>query len=406
MTANKNMVSLIIRSIALVLALLLVPATWASAASETKTLKIGALFSVTGFFAVREVPDYNQAKIAVDMINEQGGITVNGQKYLLELILADCKSSMDGVTAAANKLIYGEKIRFFIGPTAFFAAAAGPVCDPNHGLRMITWCVNTPGEVDGSTPYAFLGGSGSVLNCTAASKYLRKTYPHVKKVAVVMPDDGSIPYFEPILKDILKRQGLSMVGDIVSYSNSMQDMNPIVAKLHANKEADAIFMQNGLVPHMGLIVKGLRELGDNRPYAGALPARIHQVENIAGPEKLKDVFTVAFTPDDPKMAPIAKEVIARTTAKYGKGYQLELSGPNCLWILKKVIEVAQSLDPAVVKKTFENMNEVETIFGKASISGDKTFGIKHHVVASPQPIQILQDGKEVCPVWIDLGVIP
>ena len=75
------------------------------------------------------------------------------------------------------------------------------------------WCVNTPGEVDGSTHYAFLGGSGSALNCTAAPKYLRK------------------------------------------------------------------------------------------------------------------------------------------------GYQLELSGPNCLWILKKVIEVAQSLDPAVVKKTFENMNE-------------------------------------------------
>ena len=405
MATKKNGVSVII-GIALALVLLQVSATWATAASEAKTLKIGALFSVTGFFAVREVPDYNQLKIAADMINEQGGITVDGQEYKIEIVLEDCKSAMDGVTAAANKLIYGEKIRFFIGPCAFFAAAAGPVCDPNQALRVITWCVNTPGEVDAGTPYAFLGGGGSVLNGTAAARYLKKTYPHVQKVAVVMPDDGSIPYFEPILRNILKKEGISIVGDIVAYSNTMQDLSPIVAKLHAIKDADAIFMQNGLVPGMGLIVKGLREMGDNRPYAAALPGRISQIANIAGPEKMKDVSTVALTPNDPQMAPVAKEMIARTTAKYGEGYQLELAAANCLWILKQVIEAANSLDTAVVKKTFENMDEVETIYGKASVSGDKTFGIKHHVVASPQPIQILKDEKETCPAWIDLGVIP
>jgi branched-chain amino acid transport system substrate-binding protein len=383
-----------------------VTADRASASDNDKTLQIGALLSVTGFFSVREVPDYNQGKVAVDMINQQGGIVVNGQKYKIELVLEDCKSTMDGVTAAANKLIYDKKIRFLIGPTAFFAAAAGPVCDPNQGLRLITWCVNSPGELDESTPYSFLGGGGSVLNGTAAAKYLKKAYPNVQKVAVVMPDDGSIPYFEPILKQILKSAGLSMVGDIVAYSNTMQDMNPIVAKLNAIKDSDAIFMQNGLVPHMGGIVKGLRELGNNKPYAGALPARIGQVMNIAGPEKMNDVFTVAYTPSDPQMPPIAKEVIDRTTAKYGQGYQLELSAPNCLWILKEVIEAAQSLDPAVVKKQFESMNEVETIFGKASISGDETFGIKHHVVATPQPIQISKNGAEAPAGWIDLGVIP
>ena len=87
-------------------------------------------------------------------------------------------------------------------------------------------------------------------------------------------------------------------------------------------------------------------------------------------------------------------------------YQLELSAPNCLWILKEGIEAAQSLDPAAVKKQFESMNEVETIFGRASISGDQTFGIKRHVVATPQPIQISKNGAEAAAGWIDLGVIP
>jgi hypothetical protein len=52
------------------------------------------------------------------------------------------------------------------------------------------------------------------------------------------------------------------------------------------------------------------------------------------------------------------------------------------------------------------MDKVDTIFGPAKICGDSTFGVKHHVVASPQPIQIFKNGKETCPGWIDLGVIP
>jgi branched-chain amino acid transport system substrate-binding protein len=374
--------------------------------SEAKTLDIGMLLSVTGFFSVREVPDLNQTKIAADIINEQGGITVKGQQYKVELIVEDCKSAMDGVTAAANRVVYDKKVKFTIGPTAFFAAAAGPVCDPNKVLRVITWCVNTPGEVDANTPYAFLGGNGSVLTSVAATKYLNKAYPNVKKVAIVTPDDGAVPYVIPIAKKLLAQQGISVVGEAVAYPNEMQDFSPIAAKLNAIKDADAIFLQNGLVPHLGGIVKGLRELGNEKPVAGSLPARIGQVANITGVKALKDVFTIAYTPKDPNIPPVAKEIINRTVAKYGADYQLEMSGPNCLWILKEVIKEAQSLDPTVVKAKWESMDKVETIFGTAKICGDKTFGIKHHVVASPQAVQTLKDGVEAPAGWIDLGVIP
>jgi branched-chain amino acid transport system substrate-binding protein len=403
---NIKLSSLIIVLAACMVVLPLIAASQASAQSKEGTLRIGMPLSVTGFFSVREVPDFNQTKFAADMMNEQGGITVKGKKYRVDLVLEDCKSTMDGVTASLNKLVYDEKIKFVIGPTAFFAAAAGPICDPNKVLRVITWCVNTPGEVDSNTPYAFLGGNGSVLTSVAATKFLKKNYPNVKKVAIATPDDGAVPFVMPIAKQLLAAQGISVVGDAIAYPNEMQDFSPIAAKLNAIKEADAIFMQNGLVPHMGGIVKGLRELGNTKPYAGSLPARIGQVTTIAGANAMKDVFSIAYTPSDPDMPPVAKEIIKRVVDKYGPDYQLEMSGPNCLWILKGVIEAAQSLDPEVVKEKWESMDEVETIFGPAKICGDKTFGIKHHVVASPQPIQMLKGGVEVSAGWIDLGVIP
>jgi len=373
--------------------------------AEEKTLRVGMILGITGFFSVREVPDLNQARFAADIINEQGGITVNGEKYMVELVVADTKSTFDGVTAAANKLVFDEGIDLIIGPTAFFAPAAGAVCDPEQVLRMNTWVVHTPGEMDASTPYSFMAGNGSLLTTAAAAQYLKETYPEVKKVAIVTPDDGAPPFVIPIATEILAAQGISVVGDPVIYPNETQDFNAFVAKLNAIEEADATFMQNGLVFQMGPLVKGLRESGNYKPYAGSLPARISQVMAIAGEAAMKDVFSIALTPGDPGMAPVASEIIDRVSAEYGADYQLEMTAPNCLWVLKEAIEAAQSLDPMTIKDQLESMDEIETIWGPAKICGEQTLGIKH-VIASPQAVQILKDGVETSAGWIDLGFIP
>ena len=118
--------------IILVVGLIVVPAmTTCQAAttpktSEAKTLNIGMLLSVTGFFSAREIPDYNETQIAADLMNEKGGITVSGQKYLVKLILEDCKTTMDGVTAAANRLVYDKKIKFIIGTDRILCCSGKP----------------------------------------------------------------------------------------------------------------------------------------------------------------------------------------------------------------------------------------------------------------------------------------
>jgi branched-chain amino acid transport system substrate-binding protein len=361
---------------------------------------------LTGFFAVRDIPDANETVIAADLMNEQGGITVNGQKYLIELVAEDCKSSLDGVTAAATRLVFDKGVKFIVGPTAFFSSGAGPVTDPNKVIRCVTWCCNTPGEMDASTPYAFLTCNASVAEAIVTAKFLKKTYPDVKKVAIVTPDDGGIPYLIPIVKKVIEAEGLSVVGDIVAYPNEIQDYSPIAAKINAIEDADAIFQANGLGPSVGAIVKGLRELGNNKPYAAALPTSLSEVVTIAGTEACKDVFTAAITANDPGLPPLANEICKRTVAQYGLDYSLYLTGADGLWDLKYVIEAAQSLDPTVVKAKWETMNTIETIFGTGTVGGDVTFGIKHHAVAHPWAIQVLKDGVVTSGGWLDIGVIP
>jgi hypothetical protein len=71
-----------------------------------------------------------------------------------------------------------------------------------------------------------------------------------------------------------------------------------------------------------------------------------------------------------------------------------------------MIEKADSLDPEVVKATWESSDKAQTIFGEACVCGDKTFGIHHHVVAAPQGLQFMDKDGNIMGALVDVGCIP
>jgi ABC-type branched-subunit amino acid transport system substrate-binding protein len=372
-----------------------------------KTLKIGFLAALTGFLSTKDIPDVNMALAAAEVFNEKGGITVDGQQYMIEFILEDYETNMDGLTAATNRLVYDHEVKFIIGPTAFFSSGVGPITDPEKVIRVITFACNTPGELDATTPYCFLGSNGSIGKFMGSLKYLKQAYPEVEKVAIVLPDDGTITFLQPLYDRALADEGLEMVGEAILYPNEMQDFSPIVAKINTLEEADAICHTNGVSQHIGACVKGVREAGNFKPYAGMMCATMNDIVAIAGLEASQDVFMASTSADELALPPLGKEVIQRYIAKHGEETSLILYAANCLYMLTQAIEGAQSLDPDAVKTYWESMDAIDTLEGPGVMCGDETYGIAHHAVAHPQPIQILDEsGKAVSGGLIDIGVIP
>ena len=72
----------------------------------------------------------------------------------------------------------------------------------------------------------------------------------------------------------------------------------------------------------------------------------------------------------------------------------------------KVIQAANSLDPAVVKAKWETMDKVECIYGTCTFGGDETYGLKHHAVSHPMSYSKLVKGEVVYGGWVDPGPIP
>ena len=406
MERKKSLTQVACICLVLVLAsvLLLAPqGTAQTKTSQTKTLKIGYLLCLTGFLSVFDAAEERDLKIVAQMINEKGGLTVRGEKYNIELVGEDGKSTLDGVTAAAMMLTFDRRVKFVIGPNAFFTIAASPVFEPNKVLHVSGCCTTQPGELDSSTPYGFLGHNSTMGGCLIDVQAMKKEYPNVKKIAIVTPDDGCKQYAVPKIRKIVELNGYTVVGDIVAYPNEMVDYSPIAAKLNAIKDAEAIYHKNGIPQAGANIIKGLRQLGNTKPYLCSQLTEGNDLLGIMGTgEAATNVIAVGLAPDDPGNPPLVNEVFNRT----GRKRPMFLITPNALWVLAKVIQAADSLDPAVVKAKWESMDKVDTLYGTGIMSGDQTYGIKHHAVSHPFAYQKIMNSKVSYHPWILASVIP
>lgn len=373
-----------------------------AAAADAKTLRIGVLVCLTGWFSTFDTLEWEEAQLARDMLNERGGITIKGQKYTIELIAEDCKSTVDGVVAAANKLVYDHKVQFIAGPAAFFSAAAKEVCEPEKVLRAISFTTNTPGELGKDTPYTFLCHNASVEHCIVGVTAMKQVFPKVKTVDLVNADDGAIPYLDPIFRKILQEHGITAVGKIIGYPNEMVDFSPVAAKLSVSK-ADAVFFGNGLPEHAAKTLKGIRELGSKKPLIFMSSGLAEDVKRIAGEAASTDFIVVGPMLEAPGTPPLMAEIQKRLLAAYGKERSIHLQIFNSIWALVKAVESAQSLDTTAVRDAWEKLDTIETPYGTGHMGGLKTYGVRH-ALSHPEPYQMLDKGQAKFGDWVDVRV--
>ena len=108
-----------------------------SKAGEAKTLRIGSLKALTGFYSFYDGADAMDVKILASIINKKGGIAIKGQRYNIEIVEEDIKSTLEGTTAAATKLAFDKKVRFAVGPAGFYGPAAAAVFNPNKVMYVL-----------------------------------------------------------------------------------------------------------------------------------------------------------------------------------------------------------------------------------------------------------------------------
>lgn len=364
-----------------------------SAEAKPKTLQIGFMAGMTGFASDAGQIFTQGAQLAEEWINEKGGLTINGERHLIELVVEDHKCSAEGSVSAATKLVYDKKLKFIAGTIMpFIVASAGTVTEPAKVLRSVLYNCATPSEYGPDTPYTFVVENATVEGTISTLNYLVKAYPEVKTMAVLIPDDGAIPFLGPIVSKLAKERGIKVAGRTIGWPLDTIDFTSIAHKAVARK-ADAIISVNGWPAMQGGILKAARQAGYTKPVFITNYSPAYDIMTVAGKEASTDFFTHGVTPGAPGNPPMLDEFARKMSAKHKhQSYYFAGMGFDGVWVLVQAIEAAQSLDPEVVKATVEKMEKFDTLFGPGKLGGMKTYGIKH-TVSHPVPIQGLVNGE-------------
>jgi branched-chain amino acid transport system substrate-binding protein len=373
------------------------PTTVTTGAAAMETLKIGAILSLTDWYSVVDAADKVDLEYVAQMINDDGGIKVQGKAYKVELAIEDGKSSLDGNTAAATKLVLDDKIQLVVGPGAFFNAATTPIFEQNKVLHVANYNGLNPAEMNKDTPYAFLG-LDPITQQSGSLKSLKQYYPDVKNVCLAT-EDATYPSFEPHFKALVDRMGLTLSGDPVLFATNAEDYNPVASKIMA-QNPDGVWLAIGIDPSFFGIIKGLRTLGYEGPVC--FPIDAPSAVGALGDSATGLVGILSKQLADPNIsAPMKRLLEMGDPNRHVFGL-----APNSLYLLKHAIEAADSLDPTAVRDKWETLTSIPTLYGDGFPSGNELYGLTNHAWAYPIPVCLVNGGQVEYKPWILPDVTP
>lgn len=378
-----------------------------AATTAPKSLVIGEIETLTGASSDNLKLAASGAYLAQQYINKHGGITINGEVYMVDIKLEDNKGTADGASAAATKLIQDEGVRFVTGSgPPPLTNAIGSVAEPAGVLYASIYNNGTKAEQNPDRKFTFVANPDSFAGQISAMTYLKELHPDVKTIAYVLIDDGQIADNTPQVKASAATLGLEIVGDIIGFAPPTVDFTPIAQKA-VERDADAIMLGNGSPDYMGQTLKAARTMGYTKPIFVCSMTPPQDIMKIAGPEASTNFFGhgISELVEVPDLPEITKEVIAMAVADkdIGRFDMMMAQGFDAIYTMVQAIEKAQSLDPQVVAAAWEKMDTINTVFGPGKMGGLKTYGINHSVYTK-LPILRLENNQLLWGSWEETGL--
>lgn len=363
-----------------------------SYSAPEKVLKMGAIFPLSGRGATWGLAAQKAITVKQKEVNARGGLLVGSEKYKIEIIWEDDKYNAAAGRMAAEKLVNRDQVKFIHGSqSSAVILAVQPITEP----QKILFLVNSYAKdvLAPNKPYSFRMVLTSNEILQGMYPWLRKTYPQLKTVAFIEPNDASGWSIEKDCKRIAEQNGYQVVFSQF-YERGTSDFYPLLNKLLIHKP-DFIDFTGAPPGDQALIVKQVRELGyKGKTFAGTTInpiqfCKIAGVQNAEGHISNTHDLLGAYTTEG------QRKYYDDYLALYGQPFDPVTPKYHVyLDILVQAIEKSGSLDPTVVKDTMEKVDTWHTIFGPAKFAGQAYYGLKRQII-TPVYVSELIGGKLV-----------
>jgi branched-chain amino acid transport system substrate-binding protein len=200
-------------------------ATPAPAFQSENTLRIGAMWAITGGGSLTGKGALNLSKLAVDEINLAGGVMIGGKPVKLDLYAYDeaCKAQEGLVLLSRLKDV--DKVLFSLGPTC--SGTAEPVYktlqktldDPNDNGAQFLFFTDTASKFGLAkiSPWVFRNTVDEPAMYQLIVKYLQEKRPDLRTVAVAWEPDfaHSSSTWKLIIKPTIEKKNYHQIVEVV-----------------------------------------------------------------------------------------------------------------------------------------------------------------------------------------------
>jgi len=355
-----------------------------SATTNSKEIKIGANFEMTGGIANFGNQTVNGIKLAIKEANANGGVL--GKQ--LTLVVADNKSEPSEAANAITKLITQDKVKVVLVPVASSNVMATTQIAQDNKIPVITATATNPkvtvdnGQVKSQVFRAcFIDPFQGTVMANFASKSMKA------KTAAIYVDNSSD--YSKGLAQFFEEGFVKNGGTIVAkeaFLQKDQDFKATLTKIKASNP-DVIFIP-AYYEEVGKISKQARELGLTQPFLGTDGWDDPKLVEIAGAAALNNgYFSNHYSPQD------TDPNVVKFVEAYKKEYGQEPSalaalGYDSALMLIDAIKRAGSDEPAKIREALEQTKNLQVSTGIITLDAN------HNPVKSAVVIE-MKDGKQV-----------
>jgi branched-chain amino acid transport system substrate-binding protein len=389
---------------------MLSPGPWRIAIAQAKPYKFGSIHSLTGPGAPVGKTALVGIQMAVDRINNAGGI--NGRK--IDLIVEDDETKPDVGRRKAEKLLVEDSVDVQVGgEISSICLACMPVYDDHQVLNMITVCLDTTITTSKCSRYSFRPYDYAPAQAVAFAPYLVRNLG--KKWHILFADYSWGQSTRDAYATEIKKLGGEVVGT-TGIPIGTADMTPFLSKISGDFDglfaiffgADGVTIGNQAFD-LGL-TKKYKWAGDGAICESTnLPGLGHKIDGFTGINRYIPVF------DPPLNTPYHKAFFDDAVVRLKK---IDPSGPLPDRYVQSNFEAVNCLKLGIEKSGFQGRDDTMKLIealeglemkeGPDFPQGDKTLRKEDHQAFVREFIYEVSDGtyhiKDVVPK--DKTIVP
>lgn len=337
---------------------------------KSDEILVGEYGSMTGNNATFGLSTNKGIRMAIDEINEKGG--VKGKK--IKLISLDDQGKPEEAAAVVTRLITQEKVIAVIGEVASsLSRAAAPIAQ-QHKVPMISPSSTNP-EVTKVGDYVFRVCFIDPFQGYVMAKFAIENLK-IKKAAILrdVKNDYSVG-----LADVFAAEFKKMGGEIVadqSYQAGDPDFKAQLTQVRS-KNPEALFVP-GYYTEVGLIARQAQELGIKAPLLGGDGWDSSKLHEIGKKAINGSYYSNHYTTESTD--PAVQNFIKKFQAKFNEVPDgLAALGYDAALILAQAMERSKDLNSTNIRDEIAKTKDFPGVTGKISLNEERN-AVKSAVV--------------------------